>query len=100
MADHVRRHAEPLVLATIVDKQGSGPRQAGAQMLIGAQGRLYGTVGGGAVEQAALADAQALLHTQTHTDVSTYDLSAADANGLGMVCGGQTTIWFERIQPA
>ncbi len=98
LADMVRHTTGPLVLATIVDKQGSGPRQAGARMLIGAQGRLYGTVGGGAVEQAVLADAQALLNLQANTDIKTYDLSAADASALGMVCGGQTTVWLERIQ--
>lgn len=98
LAERVRRVQEPLVLATIVDKHGSGPRQAGAQMLVGAQGRLYGTVGGGAVEQAVVADAQTLLRAPVHTDKKTYDLSAADASALGMVCGGQTTVWLERIQ--
>ena len=38
-----------LVLASIISQEGSSPRGLGAQMLVGAEGRLCGTVGGGAV---------------------------------------------------
>ena len=38
------------MLATIVADDGSAPRGKGSQMLVGAQGRLVGTIGGGAVE--------------------------------------------------
>ncbi len=39
-----------LVLVSIVSQQGSSPRGLGAQMLIGEQGHIIGTVGGGSVE--------------------------------------------------
>ena len=38
------------VLVTLIADRGSAPRKAGAQMLVGAEGRLVGTIGGGAVE--------------------------------------------------
>lgn len=39
------------VLVTLIDAAGSAPRKSGSQMLVGANGRLTGTIGGGAVER-------------------------------------------------
>ena len=43
-----REKQKDTVLATIVWDDGSAPRGAGSQMLVGAEGRLVGTIGGGA----------------------------------------------------
>ena len=40
---------QSVVLVTIVAEQGSAPRGPGSQMLVGADGQLTGTIGGGAV---------------------------------------------------
>ena len=40
-----------VVLVTIVAEQGSAPRGPGSQMLVGADGQLTGTIGGGQVER-------------------------------------------------
>jgi xanthine dehydrogenase accessory factor len=45
---------EDIMLVTIIDETGSSPRSAGARLLAGRDGRLYGTIGGGAVEHKAL----------------------------------------------
>ena len=39
-----------VALATVVARSGSAPRDAGARMLVGRSGRLWGTVGGGLVD--------------------------------------------------
>ena len=44
----VEKHRDT-VLVTLIADRGSAPRKAGAQMLVGAEGRLVGTIGGGAV---------------------------------------------------
>ena len=44
------------VLVTLIDAAGSAPRKSGSQMLVGANGRLTGTIGGGAVELEAEGD--------------------------------------------
>ena len=41
---------EPLVLVTVTASSGATPRGAGARMLVGKDGRICGTIGGGAVE--------------------------------------------------
>jgi xanthine dehydrogenase accessory factor len=39
-----------IVLATIVSRHGSTPRTAGTRMIVTADGRIRGTIGGGLVE--------------------------------------------------
>ena len=44
----------PVVLVSILSLQGSTPRHNGAKMLVGADGKGYGTIGGSLIEAAAL----------------------------------------------
>ena len=48
-------------LVTLAQAQGSSPREAGARMVVAPDGTFTGTIGGGALEWGALAEAQALL---------------------------------------
>lgn len=85
-----------MVLVTIVDGKGSTPRGAGSQMLVGAHGRIVGTIGGGAVEMQSEMMATALL---SRRESQLYEFALhADAQGdIGMVCGGDVTVWFQFI---
>ena len=49
MQSHLEQ-GEDLVLVTVIASSGAAPRGAGARMLVGRQGRICGTIGGGAVE--------------------------------------------------
>lgn len=42
------------MLVTVVDGSGSIPRKAGAYMIVGDEGRIYGTIGGGNMEYQAI----------------------------------------------
>src|SRR4051812_49981295 len=48
-------------LVTLAQAQGSSPREVGARMVVAPTGAFTGTIGGGALEWGALAEAQALL---------------------------------------
>ena len=48
-------------LVTLAQAQGSSPREVGARMVVAPDGAFTGTIGGGALEWGALAEAQALL---------------------------------------
>ena len=50
-----------VALVTLAQAQGSSPREPGARMVVAPDGRFTGTIGGGALEWGALAEAQALL---------------------------------------
>src|SRR5260370_235609 len=48
-------------LVTLARVEGSSPREAGARMVVRASGGFHGTIGGGALEWAALSPAQAVF---------------------------------------
>jgi len=87
-----------IVLATVVEKKGHGPAAPGARMIVNEDGSSIGTVGGGALERAALKAAEAIFHSG-RTALILYNLGddsqLVDAKETGMVCGGSTTIYFE-----
>jgi xanthine/CO dehydrogenase XdhC/CoxF family maturation factor len=55
------RQKQFAVLATVVEVKGASPAKVGAQIVLRADGTIIGTVGGGKLEAAILADAQAAL---------------------------------------
>ena len=84
------------VLVTIIADQGSAPRGAGSQMLVGREGRILGTIGGGAVEGKADAMARRLL-TEQRSYCHLFQLHAAAKENIGMVCGGDVQVQFQYI---
>lgn len=84
------------VLVTIIRESGSTPRGEGAQMLVGAQGPLSGTIGGGNVENLSILHARDLI-AQRCSDLHEYPLHRSDAEDIGMVCGGDVTALFTFI---
>lgn len=84
------------VLATIVRESGSTPRGAGAQMLVGTEGLLCGTIGGGSVEGKSIAFAQTLL-PEKRSALRDYQLRYDAPSGINMVCGGDVTVHFQYI---
>lgn len=84
------------VLCTIIAQSGSTPRGAGAQMLVGTDGLLCGTIGGGAIEGQSILLAQSLV-SEKHNAVHEYTLRHNDGEDIGMVCGGNVTVDFRFI---
>jgi xanthine dehydrogenase accessory factor len=56
-------NGQAVALATVISTQGSMPRHAGSKMLIYPDGRIVGTVGGGAMEAQVIAAAQEAIKT-------------------------------------
>lgn len=88
------------VLTTIVGHGGSVPRGTGSRMLVGPDGPLAGSVGGGAVENATIQRARAMLTApaasdQAASDLADYELSDREGAELGMICGGHVRVMFE-----
>jgi len=80
-----------VLLVSAVGGCGSVPRKLEAHMLVGCEGRLCGTVGGGAVEGHSIALAKQLLERR-ESCVREFRL---DENGeLNMVCGGAVSVSF------
>ncbi|NLF34428.1 MAG: XdhC family protein, partial [Clostridiales bacterium] len=87
---------EDTVCVTVVAGTGSIPRQAGARMLVGREGYLLGTIGGGAVEHVATQRAAEALEDR-RSFLHRFLLHPNQAADLGMICGGDVTVYFQFI---
>ena len=88
---------EEAALVTIVSSNGSTPQRVGAKMLVFADGRIVGTVGGGCYEHDAIGKARQVLATRKPATVK-YDLNDDFAEETGLVCGGQMEVFIEPIE--
>lgn len=82
-----------LVVVTIAAARGSVPGETGAKMLVTREGLLSGTVGGGRIEARALEEAGSLLASSENTRLHCWNLQ----QDIGMTCGGEMTLLFERL---
>jgi len=85
-----------IMLVTVVGSAGSAPRKAGSCMIVGAEGRLVGTIGGGNIEYQSEIKARELLE-QKATLLYPFVLNETATDGLGMMCGGTADVWFQYI---
>lgn len=85
---------EAVVLCTVIGVNGSAPRSAGARMVVWADGRTLGTVGGGTFEaRVTTAALEALGHGQPRR------YSVHLTRDLGMCCGGAMDVYLEPLRP-
>ena len=84
------------VLVTLAESVGSSPREVGARMMVRPDGRFSGTIGGGALEWLALAEAQQMLAASGKA-ATFHRLSKALGPELGQCCGGRVAVTLERF---
>jgi xanthine dehydrogenase accessory factor len=82
----------PCVLCTVVQTQGSTPRKAGSKMIVLKDGSIFGTIGGGSVELAAITEAKDLFRSGK-TLYKSYQLE----EDLNMHCGGSVDVYFDPL---
>jgi len=88
---------DEVALITIVSSNGSTPQRVGAKMLVFADGRTVGTIGGGCYENDALLKARDALRTRKAIRAK-YDLNDDFAEDTGLVCGGQMEVFIEPLE--
>src|SRR5215213_11197200 len=86
-------------LVTIVSANGSTPQRVGAKMLVYADGRTVGTIGGGCYEDDAFWKAKEAIQRRRPATVK-YDLNDDFAEESGLVCGGQMEVFIEPLEPS
>ena len=89
-------HGQSLVLVTVIASSGATPRGAGARMLVGKEGRICGTIGGGAVEYRSEQIAAKVLEKKTSLGHN-FTLTKDDVQNLGMICGGACDVFFHYL---
>lgn len=93
-----QKEGVPAALATVIETTGSMPRHAGSKMLVYADGRSVGTIGGGAMEALVIKAALACL-TENHARIETYTLNNLEDGDPG-ICGGTARIFIEPVGAA
>ena len=86
-----------VVLVTVIKTWGSSPRQVGSKMIINENGDFSGSVSGGCVESSVIEES--LLLIKENRQFKKIELKVLDENAweLGLACGGEITIFLERI---
>ncbi|WP_066633470.1 XdhC family aldehyde oxidoreductase maturation factor [Desulfolucanica intricata] len=90
---------ESFVLATILTQLGSAPRTAGTKMIVRKDGTIAGTIGGGLVEARVMETAREIFALQKAV-VKEYNLTAAAAGQMDMICGGHIEVLIDYIDAA
>lgn len=87
----LNRTGEAYVIVTILNTQGSTPRDRGTKMVV-ARNTSFGTIGGGNLEFQAISLAHKMLQkAQEQQHWETFPLGPS----LGQCCGGSVTLFFE-----
>ena len=89
-----------IALCTVIEKKGSGPRDAGAKMVVCEDGKTYGTIGGGNFERALIDECIKAIRERKSKTV-TFNLSKEPKEGTvatGMVCGGESTVFVDVME--
>jgi xanthine dehydrogenase accessory factor len=84
------------MLATVIKRTGSAPRDAGAKMFIGEDGKTFGTVGGGRLESDAYREALEIINRGI-TKIVSMRMDAQRVEGKDMFCGGNVEVLLEPV---
>ncbi|CAI8301658.1 MAG: XdhC family protein [Actinomycetota bacterium] len=91
-----RSEDKQIVLARVVDLEGSGPREPGASMAVNEDGEVAGSVSGGCVEGAVVSEALEIMKTKERKIV-TFGYSDDEAFAVGLTCGGTIHLFLEPL---
>lgn len=85
-----------IILASIVNLQGSSPRHGGTKMVIDQHSKGYGTIGGSLLEATVITKAVDAL-SKRKSSLLTYNLTGENAYSKDMICGGTNHILLDFI---
>lgn len=81
---------QPHALCIVVDSKGSTPRKAGSKMIVFPDGKIIGTIGGGALEMKVIKEALEAMQLGL-IKMAHYSLD----KDLAMQCGGDISVYIE-----
>lgn len=85
-----------VALATVVEIYGSAPRGLGAKMAVNQDSLMTGSVSGGCVEGAVVAEALQVLKSG-QPKLLHYGVTQDQAISVGLACGGTIEVWLEKL---
>ena len=83
-------------IATVILRDGSAPRDVGAKMFVGEDGRIYGTIGGGNLEHSVYKQALSTMGTEK-PEMIHIRMDSKEVASDGMICGGNVDVLLEPV---
>jgi xanthine/CO dehydrogenase XdhC/CoxF family maturation factor len=85
-----------VALATVVETWGSAPRPVGASLVIDQEGNFLGSVSGGCVEGAVVAEALDVIESG-QPKMLEFGVADETAWKVGLSCGGTIRVLLEKV---
>ena len=96
-AEDWRKSGREVALATVVQTWGSAPRPVGANLVIDADGNFLGSVSGGCVEGAVVAEALDVIESGKPKMLE-FGVADETAWKVGLSCGGTIRVYVEKVE--
>ncbi len=96
VAEDWKNGGREVAIATVMETWGSAPRPTGSQLVIDAEGNFEGSVSGGCVEGAVVAEAADVLETGQPRMLE-FGVADETAWRVGLSCGGRIKVYVERL---
>src|SRR5689334_19387384 len=92
-----KRDGKQVAIATVVETWGSSPRPPGSQLVIDDSGAFVGSVSGGCIEGAVIAEALAAM-ADGKPRLLEFGVTNEMAWEVGLACGGRVRVFVEVVE--
>ena len=92
-----RTEGRGVAIATVISTWGSSPRPVGSQLVLDEDGRFVGSVSGGCIEGAVIAQGIEAIRSGA-PQVLDFGVSNEQAWEVGLTCGGKVQVYVEPIE--
>jgi xanthine/CO dehydrogenase XdhC/CoxF family maturation factor len=96
IAEGWKDEGRDVAIATVVETWGSAPRPVGSHLVIDAEGNFHGSVSGGCVEGAVVAEAAEVIGSGK-AKMLEFGVADETAWRVGLSCGGRIKVLVERL---
>ena len=96
IAEEWKSHGRDVAVATVVETWGSAPRPVGSHLVIDGDGNFHGSVSGGCVEGAVVAEAIDVIGSGAPKMLE-FGVADETAWRVGLSCGGRIKVYVERL---
>lgn len=96
IAEKWMQEGRAVAIATVIETWGSAPRPVGSHLVMDGDGQFEGSVSGGCVEGAVIAEASDVIESG---EPRMLEFGVADEKAwqVGLSCGGKIRVYVERL---
>jgi xanthine/CO dehydrogenase XdhC/CoxF family maturation factor len=96
VAEEWRKSGRDVAVVTVVETWGSAPRPVGSNLVIDNDGNFLGSVSGGCVEGAVVAEAMDVIDSGK-PKLLEFGVADEAAWKVGLSCGGTIRVYVEKV---